>query len=82
MDKTALYIAGPLLSAIGMYLRFAHNRKKSVNAWMDERRIDIRNSNRLEACPECGAKMVQRERGGAKAMVCSKYPNCRTVKWG
>lgn len=83
MDKTALMIAGPILSAIGLYIR---HRKKNVNKWMQERRIDGRKKEQ-EHCPKCGGKMVRRTthtgvRKGMTATVCSNYPECRSIKWG
>jgi hypothetical protein len=39
MDKTPLLLAGPILSALGLYYR---PRRRSVKTWMNERRIGRR----------------------------------------
>lgn len=83
MDKTAIMIAGPILSAIGLYFRY---KKRSIANWMNERRIDKKRNTMTTICNECGAKMKRREyktghRKGSSPLVCSNYPDCRNIKW-
>jgi len=83
MDKTALMIAGPLLSALGLYFRY---RKKSVGNWLKARRIDNKVVAISVTCEECGAIMKRREyktghRQGSKPLVCSNYPDCKNIRW-
>ena len=84
MKSTALMIAGPIISALGIYFRY---RKKSVGEWMKTRRIDQVEKIVVSTCPECGASMKRRKyrsghREGAAPLVCENWPECRSVKWG
>lgn len=83
MDKTALLLAGPILSAIGIYFRY---RKKSIGTWLNERRIDTTMQRDKTVCQFCGSPMKTKTnhtgpRAGKQALVCSKYPDCRNIDW-
>lgn len=84
MKGTALMIAGPIISALGLYFRY---RKKSVDSWLSSRRIDQKEKVDTAICNECGAVMKRRtyksgHREGSSALVCSNYPDCKNRVWG
>lgn len=82
MKTYAVMSVGPILTAIGLWLKY---RNKNVNSWLKDRRIDNK-PNTKDFCPDCGAHMKKKvnytgERKGLTAKVCSKYPDCQMIKW-
>lgn len=84
MKSTALMIAGPILSVLGLYLRY---RKRNVASWMDARRLDRQKKVDSCVCSDCGGMMRRKEyttghRKGSSALVCENYPGCSNRIWG
>lgn len=84
MKNIALMIAGPIISAVGLYFRF---RKKNIGSWMQGKRIDQKERIEGGICDLCGELMKRRtytsgHRKGASALVCLNYPRCKNQVWG
>jgi ssDNA-binding Zn-finger/Zn-ribbon topoisomerase 1 len=83
MIKAQTWMIGPLLSLVGIIIQ---HKRKSVYSWMKERRID-KHRKKVEVCEFCGSKLKSMNtykgpRTMMKAQTCSRYPDCRYVKWG
>jgi hypothetical protein len=81
MIKMQTWMIGPALSLMAAYIQY---RRRDVARWMKERRIDGR--KKKDMCEFCGEPLKRPEKfrspkGEILARTCSRYPNCRYVRW-
>ena len=75
-------MVGPLITLVGALVQ---TKRQSVSKWMKDRRIDKRKrpTNKCEFCGSPVKPMATHSgpRQKMKATVCSRYPECRYVRW-